>query len=139
MYLDILEKALEHYEFNGGNHTDYELRAIWEALDEVRSQRTHMYNKDWDNRVHLITKEGLEDLFDEHAYNIFGKVARDCLNEHRRPSYVRFTQMLDKESEMLSHINAVAAAVGFKYVENRWWDMERMGNNKPDGTYDKEA
>lgn len=139
MYLDILEKALEFYEYEGPNHSDYELHAIWEALDEIRSQRTHMYNKDWSNKVHLITKEGLEDLFDECAYDIFGKVARECLNEHYRPSYVRFTQKLDYESEALSHINAVAAGVGFYHLESRWWSMERMGNNRSDGTFNKEV
>lgn len=138
MYLSILIKALEFYR-DYVDHDDYESDAIEEALDELGCQRTQMYCKNWSKRVHIVTKEGLEDMFDEHAYDIFGKVARECLNDHKRPSYVSFGHALRKESDMLSHVNACAASVGFKYLENKWWDMERMGCNLPDGTYDKEV
>lgn len=140
MYIGILTKALEFFrDYYFEAHTDYEFAAIEEALDELGCQSTRMYNKDWSNQVHIVTKEGLEDMFDEYAYDIFGKVARECLNEHKRPSYVRFIDALRKESDMLSHVNARAAGTGFRYLEGKWWDMERLGCNNPDGTYDKEA
>ena len=140
MYIGILIKALEYFrDYYFEEHTDYEQEAIDEALDELGCQRSHMYDKDWSKRVHVVTKEGLEDMFDEYAYDIFGKVARSCLNDNKKPSYSQFSRTLKRESEMLSHLNAKAAYTGFKYLERKWWDLEHMGCNRADGTYDKEA
>ncbi len=139
MYLGILIKALEHYR-DYEDHEDYELEALTEALDEAYAQRSLMHDTDWSNKVHLITLEGTQQVFDEFAYDDFGIAARECLNKHQKPAFHKFTRRIKySRNDAICFFNSNAAYTGFKYLEDKWWEMERMGCNLPDGTYDKEA
>ena len=138
MYLGILIKALTWYAEEVHHDDDYVKAAIDEALDELLCQQSVMYDCTWNRKVHIITEDNINRIFDVLAYDTFGRVARECLNEGRKPELHTFSNRVRKDIMELRHSNANVMRTAYEYLEDRWWLMEEWGNNAPDGSYNKE-